>query len=76
MISIQYFLFGFSLSYSNTSSFFIGNFDNALLRNVGVEPFVVAPAISGAMFMLFQLMFAAITPVIIIGGGAERIRIW
>jgi Amt family ammonium transporter len=76
VISIQYFLFGFSLSYSNTSSFFIGNFDNALLRGVGIEPFAVAPAITGQMFMLFQCMFAAVTPIIIIGGGAERIRIW
>ncbi|KAI9028413.1 ammonium transporter AmtB-like domain-containing protein [Hyaloraphidium curvatum] len=76
VISLQYFLFGFSLSYSNTASFFIGNFDNALLINVGIEPMLVAPAIPASIFMLFQCMFAAITPVIIIGGGAERIRIW
>ncbi|KAI9028414.1 ammonium transporter AmtB-like domain-containing protein [Hyaloraphidium curvatum] len=95
VISIQYFLFGFSLSYSNTGSFFIGNFENALLINVGIQPMNVAPAVPASIFMLFQCMwvavasswrtlllisaplrFAAITPIIIIGGGAERIRIW
>ncbi|KXS12177.1 Rh-like protein/ammonium transporter [Gonapodya prolifera JEL478] len=76
VISIQYFLFGFSLSYSNTGSSFIGDFSNALLINVNAEPMAVAPALPASIFMLFQCMFAAITPVIIIGGGAERIRIW
>ncbi|KAI9024842.1 ammonium transporter AmtB-like domain-containing protein [Hyaloraphidium curvatum] len=76
VVSIQYFLFGFSLTYSNTGSAFIGNFENAVFLNVGVVPMNVAPAIPSSIFALFQCMFAAITPIIIIGGGAERIKIW
>jgi Amt family ammonium transporter len=75
MISIQWYLWGYSLTFSATGGPFIGNLDHALGRGIGWEPHPSAPHIPSSAFFLFQLMFAAITPALAYGASAERMRI-
>jgi Amt family ammonium transporter len=70
--SIQWFGWGYSLAFSQTGSVFIGNFDNVALLNVGNDPHTLAPTIPENTFMIFQCMFACITPALAFGSVAER----
>ncbi|KAF9996097.1 hypothetical protein BGZ79_010194 [Entomortierella chlamydospora] len=70
-----WFLFGYSLAFSKTGGKIIGNFDNAFLRNVVDQPSVGSPKIPDIVFMIFQCMFAALTPALAVGAAAERGRI-
>jgi Amt family ammonium transporter len=69
----QWFLFGYSLTFSN-GSFFVGNFDHAFLIGVFDEPNQINPGIPDLAFCIYQMMFAAITPALAIGAAAERGR--
>ena len=65
---------GYSLVFSE-GNLFIGGLNFAFLRGVGAEPNVdYAATIPQQTFMIFQLMFAVITPALITGAFAERIR--
>ena len=76
VVTFQWFLFGFSLSFSETGSSFIGNFNFAFMMNVGNYSLsLVAPGVPAIVFALYQLQFAAITPAIIFGSVAGRIRL-
>ncbi|KAG0241717.1 hypothetical protein BGX31_000926 [Mortierella sp. GBA43] len=75
MISIQWYFWGYSLTFSTTGGPFIGNLDHIVGRGIGWEPHPSAPHIPGSAFFLFQLMFAAITPALAYGASAERMRI-
>ena len=55
--------------FSNTWSNLIDNFG---LSNVGNVPHVLAPTIPANVFMIYQCMFAAITPCLAFGSAAER----
>ena len=76
IVSFQWFFWGFSLSFSTTGSKFIGNLDNFALTNVGNVPHLLAPTIPGNVFMIFQCMFAAITPCLAFGSAAERTTVY
>lgn len=54
VVAIQWFIWGYSLSFSETGSVFIGNLDNAFYINVGDKPHPNAPTIPSNLFMLFQ----------------------
>ncbi|KAF9959668.1 hypothetical protein BGZ70_008787 [Mortierella alpina] len=71
----SWFLFGYSLAFSKTGSSMIGNFENAFFRGVLDAPSVGSAKIPDIVFMLFQGMFAALTPALAIGAAAERGRI-
>ncbi|CAO3569095.1 unnamed protein product [Mortierella alpina] len=75
VVSFQWFLFGYSLAFSKTGGSMIGNFDNAFFRGVLDAPSVGSAKIPDIVFMLFQGMFAALTPALAIGAAAERGRI-
>lgn len=75
LVSIQWYFWGYSLTFSATGGPFIGNLDHFVGRNIGWEPHPSAPNIPGSAFFLFQLMFAAITPALAYGASAERMRI-
>ncbi|KAF9404469.1 hypothetical protein BGZ94_004155 [Podila epigama] len=75
LVSVQWYFWGFSLTFSSTGGPFIGNLDHFVGRNIGWEPHPSAPGIPGSAFFLFQLMFAAITPALAYGASAERMRI-
>src|SRR5512136_259240 len=68
VISIQWVLFGYTLSFGPDVGGWIGNFDWFGLKGVGLTPFAgYAATIPHQAFMIFQMMFAIITPALIIG---------
>ncbi|KAF9112027.1 hypothetical protein BGX27_004112 [Mortierella sp. AM989] len=75
VVTVQWFLFGYSLAFSKTGGKFIGNFENAFFRGVLDQPSMGNAKIPDLVFMLYQGMFAALTPALAIGAAAERGRI-
>jgi len=74
VLSVQWVLFGYSLSFAPGSRW-LGSLDWVGLRGVGLEPYTdYAATIPHQAFMIFQAMFAVITPALIIGAFAERMR--
>jgi Amt family ammonium transporter len=82
-ISLEWVAFGYSLSFGSSTGAlapYIGGFDWAFLNGIGVNdvsPYYISQAtarIPHLLFVLFQCMFAVITPALIIGAYAERIR--
>jgi Amt family ammonium transporter len=74
VVTVLWALFGYSIAFSEGNPFF-GNFGFALLRGVGAQPNPdYAATIPQQTFMLFQLMFAIITPALITGAFAERMK--
>jgi len=74
LITIMWGLFGYSLAFGSGNSF-IGGFEYAFLRGVGGEPNAsYASTIPQLTFMIYQLMFAVITPALITGAFAERMK--
>lgn len=76
VVSLVWFLWGYSLVYGPSVGGVIGNLSLVGLNNITINTFnsAYAPAIPEALFFAFQLKFAAITPALIIGACAERIR--
>jgi Amt family ammonium transporter len=73
VISIQWVLWGYSLAFGPDKGGIIGGLDWIGLRGVGAEPFdAYSKTIPHQVFMLFQMMFAIITPALITGAFAER----
>jgi Amt family ammonium transporter len=74
-VTLQWVAFGYSLSFGPDIKGFIGSLDWAFLKNVGLEPNAdYAGTIPHQAFMIFQMMFAVITPALIIGAFAERMK--
>ncbi len=74
LITVLWALVGYSLCFGGSGSF-IGNFEHAFLRGVGVVPNTdYAATIPQMTFMIYQLMFAVITPALITGATAERMK--
>ena len=75
VVSLIWALWGYSLALGPSVSGFIGSFANVFLNNVGYAPNPgYSSTIPALLYMAFQLKFAAITPALIIGAFAERIR--
>lgn len=75
IISILWVVYGYSLSFGPDVHHLIGNLDWVMLHNVGTEPYAFYSAtIPHQLFMLFQMMFAVITPALITGAFAERFK--
>jgi Amt family ammonium transporter len=74
LVSVTWVLVGYTLAFGKDVNGWgiIGNLDNLGLKGVGVDPGPYAPTIPSAAFALFQMMFAIITPALIIGAFAER----
>lgn len=74
VITVLWGLFSYSLSFGSGNSF-IGGLHNSFLRDVGASPDGdYAPTIPAQSFMVYQLMFAIITPALIAGAFAERMK--
>jgi len=69
--SVLWFAFGYSLAFSEGNAF-IGGFDKAFMAGIGKDS--LQGDIPESLFMLFQMTFAIITPALIIGGFAERMK--
>jgi ammonium transporter, Amt family len=75
LISIQWVLWGYSLAFGPDIGGVIGSLKWFGLNGVGLEPNAdYAATIPHQAFMLFQMMFAVITPALITGAFAERIK--
>jgi Amt family ammonium transporter len=75
IITIQWVLFGYSLSFGPDIGHFIGNLDWVGLKSVGFEPNAdYGPTVPHQAYMVFQMMFAIITPALISGAIAERFK--
>jgi ammonium transporter, Amt family len=76
LISVQWVLFGYSLAFGNDiGGGLLGGLGFFGLKDVGYAPNpTYAPTIPHLTYMIFQAMFAIITPALIIGAFVERIR--
>ncbi|MDP4144762.1 MAG: ammonium transporter [Bacillota bacterium] len=75
IVSLQWILIGYTLCFGKDISGIIGSFNFAGLKGVGFAPNAdYAATIPHQAFMLFQLMFAIITPALISGSLAERMK--
>jgi Amt family ammonium transporter len=74
LMSILWMVVGYSLAFGDGGSMnaFIGGFDNVLLAGIGEG--TASGTIPESVFALFQMTFAVITPALIVGGFAERMR--
>jgi Amt family ammonium transporter len=74
VISVLWALVGYSLAFGGNGPV-IGGFEHAFLRGVGADPNPdYAGTIPQSTFMIYQLMFAIITPALITGATAERMK--
>ncbi|MDH5298636.1 MAG: ammonium transporter [Desulfobulbaceae bacterium] len=74
VISIIWVLYGYSLAFGPDVNGIIGNLDWAGLNNVSLTAGPYAKTIPHLLFCAFQLMFAIITPALITGAFAERMK--
>lgn len=75
VVSFQWFFWGFSLAFSGSASKYIGDLKHFALMGVLGEPSIGSARIPSIVFCVYQLMFAAITPMLAIGAAAERGRL-
>jgi ammonium transporter, Amt family len=76
VVAVQWVIFGFSFSFSETGSPFIGNFAMAGFSNVFSDALPsTTTTIPVIVFALYQLQFAAVTLAIIFGSVTERVRL-
>ncbi len=82
-ITVEWIAFGYSMSFGSSGgplAPFIGGFDWAFLKGIKIDdvsPYYISQAterIPHIVFIMFQCMFAVITPALIIGAFAERIK--
>ena len=74
IISLQWVFCGYTLAFGPDHAGVIGGLDWLGLNHVGMEPSAYAPKVPHTAFALFQMMFAVITPGLIVGAFAERMR--
>ena len=74
LVSVLWALVGYSLAFGH-GNWFIGGFEHIFLRGVSLSPNPdYAPTIPEQTYMIYQLMFAIITPALITGAFAERMK--
>lgn len=74
IVTILWVAFGYSMAFGPDVGGVIGNLDWAGLAGVGTAPGKYSATIPHLLFCAFQLMFAIITPALITGAFAERIK--
>ncbi len=75
LMTIQWVVIGYTLSFGPDIKGFIGGLDWMGLKGVGLEPYAdYSATIPHQAFMIFQCMFAIITPALILGAFAERMK--
>ena len=75
LISVQWVLWGYSLAFGPDKAHLIGGFEWLGLSGVGLEPNAdYGATVPHQAFMVFQLMFAVITPALITGAFVERMK--
>ncbi len=74
LVSILWVVFGYSLSFGPDQGGLIGSLNWAFLAGVGDKPGPYSATIPHLIYCAFQLMFAVITPALITGAFAERMK--
>lgn len=75
IVTLQWSLWGYSMAFGPDHGGIIGGLEWFGLRGVGMEPnLIYGPTIPHLAFMIFQCMFAVITPALITGAFAERMK--
>ena len=74
LVTVLWVLIGYTLAFGPDKAGLIGGLDFIGLRHVGAAPSAYAPTVPATAFMVFQLMFAIITPALIAGAFAERMK--
>lgn len=75
LVSLEWILWGYTMSFGPDHWGIIGGLDWFGLRNVGLVPSsIYAPTVPHQVFMIYQCMFAVITPALITGAFAERMK--
>src|SRR5690606_13100400 len=72
LVTLQWVIIGYSLAFGESHGGFIGGLDFAFLRGVGADG--AGRTVPHILFMMFQGMFAIITPALISGAFAERMK--
>jgi Amt family ammonium transporter len=76
LLSVMWFIFGFSLTFGPDTAGLVGNLDWTFLKGVPFNDSLAnyAPTIPGVLFAKFEMMFAVITPLLLTGAIAERMK--
>ena len=74
VVTVLWVLVGYSLAFGSDHGLLTGGLEYLGLRGVGADPTALAPSVPASAFMVFQMMFAVITPALITGAFAERMR--
>jgi ammonium transporter, Amt family len=74
IVSVVWVLAGYSLAFGPDVGGVIGGLAHLGFRGVGEAPHALAPTVPQSAFASFQMMFAVITPALIAGAFAERVR--
>jgi Amt family ammonium transporter len=74
MVSVLWILFAYSLSFGDggSANAWLGGWDKALMSGIGVS--TLRGTIPETVFAMFQMTFAIITPALVVGGFAERMK--
>jgi Amt family ammonium transporter len=75
VVTFEWFLWGYSLTFSKSASPFIGDLSMLGFKDVLAAPSSGAAGLPDILYSVYQLMFAAITPAIAVGAAAERGRL-
>ncbi|MCO5565261.1 hypothetical protein L7F22_018934 [Adiantum nelumboides] len=77
VVSVQWVLFGYSITFSTTGGAFIGDLSKGGFKNVLEEPKAEANnRIPEIIYAMYEMMFANLVPAIAIGAACERARVW
>jgi Amt family ammonium transporter len=76
MVTILWTIYGYSLAFGNGGALnaWIGGLDNLFLKGVGIGSIYGTQTIPETVFMVFQMTFAIITPALMVGAFAERMK--
>jgi ammonium transporter, Amt family len=74
IITLQWAALGYSLAFAPTHGGLIGGLDYVFMKGVGMEPKDASSTVPHMLFMMYQGMFAIITPALIAGAFAERMK--
>ena len=74
IVSVVWVLAGYTLAFGPDIGGVIGGLAHLGFRGVGEAPHALAPTVPHTAFAAFQMMFAVITPALIAGAFAERVR--
>ncbi len=74
IVSIVWLLIGYTLAFGVDQGRLLGDLSFLGFRDVGADPAPLAPTIPHSTFALYQMMFAVITPALIYGAVAERMK--